>query len=122
MKRVLVVDDSRAIRLAIRRILEPLGFTVAEAEDGQRALDYLRTQAVPECVMLDIDMPVMDGLSCLSALRQDPRFDGTLVVMCSTHNSMEKIRTAITAGANEYIMKPFDPDILRAKLEQVELL
>lgn len=122
MKRVLVVDDSRAVRLAIRRVLESLGLEVVEAEDGQRALDYLRTQALPECILLDIDMPVMDGLACLSALRQDQRFDGTLVLMCTTHNSMEKIQTAIATGANEYIMKPFDQDILRTKLEQVQVL
>jgi two-component system chemotaxis response regulator CheY len=122
MKTILVVDDSKAIRLAIKRILESLGFAVAEADDGRRALDYVRASGPPDGILLDIDMPVMDGLSCLKALREDHAFDRAAVVMCTTHNSMEKIQAAITGGANEYIMKPFDQDIIRAKLEQVSLL
>jgi len=122
MKTLLVVDDSRAIRMAIRRILEGLAFSVAEAADGRQALDYVTTQGCPDGVFLDIDMPEMDGIACLRALRASPATVSLPVVMCSTHNSVEKIGEALENGADEYIMKPFDEDIVRGKLEQVHLL
>ena len=122
MKTVLVVDDARAIRAAIRRILEPLGLTVAEAEDGQRALDWVDANGAPDCILLDIDMPVMDGLTCLKALREQVAIDSARVVMCTTHNTMEKIQGALAGGADEYIMKPFDQHIIKAKLEQVNVI
>lgn len=122
MKTVLVVDDARAIRAAIRRILESLGLTVAEAEDGQRALDWVEAHGAPDCILLDIDMPVMDGLTCLKALRQRETAGSAQVVMCTTHNSMEKIQAALAGGADEYIMKPFDQHIIKAKLEQVNVI
>jgi two-component system chemotaxis response regulator CheY len=122
MKTVLVVDDARAIRTAIRRILEPLGFAVAEAEDGQRALDWVEAQGAPDCILLDIDMPVMDGLACLKALRERGAGHSARVVMCTSHNSMEKIQAALAGGADEYIMKPFDQHIIKSKLEQVHVI
>ena len=122
MKTVLVVDDSSAIRMAIRRVVESLGFTVAEAADGQRALDYIKAHGTPDAILLDINMPVMDGLTCLKALRQDRTLDQARVVICTTHNSVEKIQEALASGANEYIMKPFDMEIIKAKLEMVDLM
>ncbi len=73
-------------------------------------------------IILDIDMPVMDGLACLKTIRQNKSYDGASVVMCTTHNSMEKVTEALQAGADEYIMKPFDEEIMRSKLEAVGLL
>ncbi len=73
-------------------------------------------------IILDIDMPVMDGLACLKAIRQNKSYDDASVVMCTTHNSMEKVTEALQAGADEYIMKPFDEEIMRSKLEAVGLL
>lgn len=118
-KRVLVVDDSMAIRKAIRRILEGLGFSVEEAGDGSQALTFCTEWGNADVILLDIDMPVMDGLSFLRALRQNAAVRQPPVIMCSTHNSMDKIQEALALGANEYIMKPFDGEIIGSKLQQI---
>jgi two-component system chemotaxis response regulator CheY len=117
----LVVDDSRVVRKVARRILEAHGYAVAEAGDGQQALDSCR-QSLPDCVLLDWNMPVMDGLTFLLKLRHEFGPDNPLVVFCTTENDMDHIEQAITSGAQEYIMKPFDEDILIGKLGQVGLL
>jgi len=117
----LVVDDSRVVRKVARRILEAHGYAVAEAGDGQQALDSCR-QSLPDCVLLDWNMPVMDGLAFLIQLRHEFGPDNPPVVFCTTENDMNHIEQAITSGAQEYIMKPFDEDILIGKLGQVGLL
>ncbi|HEX2941679.1 MAG TPA: response regulator [Rhodopila sp.] len=117
----LVVDDSRVVRKVARRILEDKGFAVIEAADGQVALNACRAQ-LPDCVLLDWNMPVMDGLTFLKALRQEFGPDKPTVVFCTTENDMNHIVEAMTNGAQEYIMKPFDADILTCKFEQVGLL
>jgi two-component system chemotaxis response regulator CheY len=116
----LVVDDSRVVRKVARRILEAHGFSVAEAEDGQKALDACRAE-MPDCVLLDWNMPVMDGITFLRELRQEFGPDDPPVVFCTTENDMSHIEMAIEAGAQEYIMKPFDDEILVGKLAQVGL-
>lgn len=116
----LVVDDSRVVRKVARRILEAHGFAVAEAEDGQKALDACR-ESMPDCVLLDWNMPVMDGITFLRHLRREFGPDQPPVVFCTTENDMTHIEMAITAGAQEYIMKPFDDEILVGKLTQVGL-
>ncbi len=116
MKRILVIDDSGVIRKAIRRILEQLAYEVTEAEDGLKALDTLSGGARFDAVLCDIDMPNMDGLEFLGAVSKR----GILappIIMCTTHTSFDKIQTAITLGATEYIMKPFDATIISSKLE-----
>jgi two-component system chemotaxis response regulator CheY len=117
----LVVDDSRVVRKVARRILESNGFDVTEAADGQLALDACR-QHLPDCVLLDWNMPVMDGITFLQALRKEFGPDNPPVVFCTTENDMSHIEQAIEAGAQEYIMKPFDEDILLGKLGQAGLL
>ena len=117
----LVVDDSRVVRKVARRILESNGFEVAEAADGQLALNACRDQ-LPDCILLDWNMPVMDGLSFLRALRKEFGPDNPPVVFCTTENDIGHIEAAISNGAQEYIMKPFDEDILTGKLAQVGLL
>jgi len=117
----LVVDDSRVVRKVARRILETHGFDVAEAADGQQALDACR-QAMPDCVLLDWNMPVMDGITFLRQLRGEFGPDKPPVVFCTTENDMTHIALAIENGAQEYIMKPFDEEILVGKLSQVGLL
>ena len=116
----LVVDDSRVVRKVARRILEANGFNVTEAADGQQALDACRAN-LPDCVLLDWNMPVMDGLTFLQTLRSEFGPDNPLVVFCTTENDMAHIETAMANGAQEYIMKPFDEDILTGKLAQVGL-
>jgi len=120
-KTCLVVDDSRVIRKVARRMLEEIGFAVDEAGDGQQALDRC-AQSLPQFILLDWNMPVMNGLDFLKALRQTPGGDGPVVVFCTTENDIEHIQAALEAGASEYIMKPFDREILEAKLASVGVL
>ena len=117
----LVVDDSRVVRKVARRILEAHGFVVAEAGDGQQALDACRAE-MPDCVLLDWNMPVMNGLDFLKQLRAEYGPGKPPVVFCTTETELSSIEQAISNGAQEYIMKPFDEDILVGKLEQVGLL
>lgn len=121
MKTCLVVDDSKVIRMVARKIMQELGFQVVEAEDGQKALDACN-QNLPEAVLLDWNMPVMDGLEFLKALRKLPGGDSPKVIFCTTENDLEHIQEAISEGADEYIMKPFDKDIIQNKFTQVGLI
>jgi len=121
MKTCLVVDDSRVIRKVARRILENLDFEVSEAEDGAQAL--LRCgEAMPDAILLDWNMPVMDGISFLRQLRKEPGGDAPKVVFCTTENDFDHITAALEAGAIEYMFKPFDLDIVQAKLTSAGLL
>jgi len=121
MKTCLVVDDSGVVRKVARRIVEGMEFQVIEAEDGSKALDVCK-QALPDAVLLDWNMPVMDGLEFLTHLRSLPGGDVPKVVFCTTENGMDHISRALAAGANEYIMKPFDKDIVAAKFQEVGLI
>jgi two-component system chemotaxis response regulator CheY len=121
MRTCLVVDDSRVVRKVARRILEGLGFQIVEAEDGEKALEICRRQ-LPEAVLLDWNMPVMDGFEFLGNLRRMPGGDQPKVVFCTTENGIDHISRALAAGADEYIMKPFDKDIVAAKFQEVGLL
>jgi two-component system chemotaxis response regulator CheY len=116
MSRILVIDDSGAIRKAIRRIVEPLGYQVEEASDGRQALDALARGPAFTAVLCDFDMPNLDGLGFLDALRQRADFHKPPVIMCVTHNTFERIPAALALGAAEYVMKPFDAEILSGKL------
>ncbi len=118
MKHCLVVDDSAVIRKVARRILEGLHFQITEAEDGSKAMDICR-QKLPDVILLDWNMPVMDGYDFLRALRQLPGGKTPKVVFCTTENDISHIARAMHAGADEYIMKPFDGDILASKFQQV---
>ena len=121
MKTCLVVDDSSVIRKVARRILEGLEFQIVEAEDGEQALDACKKQ-LPEAILLDWNMPKMDGYEFLRSLRRLPGGDGPKVVFCTTENDVAHIARALHAGANEYIMKPFDKDIISAKFQEVGLI
>ncbi|MBE9607362.1 response regulator [Acetobacteraceae bacterium H6797] len=117
----LVVDDSRVVRKAARRILEKHGFTVEEAEDGQQALEACRGR-MPQLVLLDWNMPVMDGITFLRNARAEFGAEKPLVMLCTTESGFDRIVAALEAGAQEYIMKPFDEAILTGKLAQIGLL
>ena len=121
VKTCLVVDDSRVIRKVARRVLEDIGFEIAEAADGVEALAWCRA-AMPDAVLLDWNMPVMNGIEFLRHLRQEPGGDAPVVVFCTVENSIDRIRQALDCGANEYIMKPFDKDIVTAKFHEVGLI
>ena len=121
MKRCLFVDDSSVIRKVARRILEGMNFQIAEAEDGEKALKACEQQ-LPDAVLLDWNMPVMDGYEFLRNLRRMPGGDKPKVVFCTTENDVAHIARALHAGANEYIMKPFDKDIVEAKFHEVGLI
>jgi two-component system chemotaxis response regulator CheY len=118
MKTCLIVDDSRVIRKVSRHILETLGFHVSEAENGQEALDACERE-MPDVVLLDWNMPVMTGIEFLARLRERPGGDVPKVVFCTTENDVAHIREAIQAGADEYVMKPFDHETLQIKLQLV---
>jgi two-component system, chemotaxis family, chemotaxis protein CheY len=117
----LVVDDSRVVRKVARRILESHGFVVEEAADGSLALEACR-RAMPGSVLLDWNMPVMNGIEFLKALRQEFGPDNPPVLFCTTENDIDRIEQAIMYGAQEFIMKSFDDEILVGKFTQVGLL
>lgn len=117
----LVVDDSRVVRKVARRIVEDLGYTCEEAEDGKKAYEYC-SGTMPDAIILDWNMPVMSGIEFLEKLRQMPNGQSPKVVFCTTENDMAHITRAMNAGANEYIMKPFDSDIIQSKFVQIGLL
>ena len=117
----LVVDDSRVVRKVARRILEGHGFAIQEAEDGQKALEACRKQ-MPSAVLLDWNMPVMTGIEFLKELRREFGPDKPPVMFCTTENDISFIEQAIEHGAQEFIMKPFDEEILLGKFAQVGLL
>ena len=120
-KSCLVVDDSKVIRKVARHILESMSFSVDEAADGQEALTFCRANR-PDVILLDWNMPVMSGMEFLRALRETDVSPRPKVVFCTTENDIAHIARAMHAGADEYIMKPFDGDILVAKFAEVGLV
>jgi two-component system chemotaxis response regulator CheY len=120
MKLVLVVDDSTVIRKVARRILEGMHFKIAEAEDGQKALQVC-LERMPDAILLDWLMPGMDGFEFLRELRRMPGGNIPKVVFCTTENDVAHIARAMHAGADEYIMKPFDKQIVQSKFEEIGL-
>ncbi|OUR75778.1 two-component system response regulator [Alphaproteobacteria bacterium 46_93_T64] len=121
MASCLIVDDSKVVRMVARRILEDLKFEIREAEDGKHAMDSC-LGGMPDVILLDWNMPVMNGIEFLRQLRNTEGGEAPVVIFCTTENDMAHIREAISAGANEYIMKPFDRAIIEAKFSQVGVL
>ena len=115
MRTALIVDDTALVRRIARKILEGFGFSCREAEDGTVALTRLKEEPA-DLVLLDWEMPNMNGMECLQAIRADDSIAQPRIIMCTTHNSFERIAAAIQAGADEYVMKPFDAEIISDKL------
>ena len=113
----LVVDDSRAMRLVLKRIMNEVGFEVSEAGDGSEALKRLKELDGVDLMLVDWNMPVMDGLEFVRAVREDQSYDEVPVMMVTTEDGMDKIVEALEAGANEYVMKPFTSETIIEKLE-----
>lgn len=112
----LVIDDSRAVRLLISNLLCQRGFDVITASHGQEGLERLREHPEIRLVLVDWNMPVMDGLEFIRAVRKVPAWDEVWLVMVTTETESEQVQRAMTAGANEYVMKPFTAEVLVAKL------
>lgn len=121
MKQCLIVDDSRIIRSVAKRILQDLDFETREAADGAEALKACQDW-MPDAILLDWNMPIMNGLDFLLALRQLPEGEEPIVVFCTTENDINHIQQAIASGTDEYIMKPFDSEIIQAKFARVGLV
>jgi two-component system chemotaxis response regulator CheY len=120
MKSCLIVDDSRVVRSVARRFIEAMGFAVDEAGDGQLAVIACEQQ-MPDVVLLDWNMPVMTGIEFLRHLRARDDGNRPIVIMCTTERDIDHIQEAIAAGANEYVVKPFDQATLMAKFGKVGL-
>src|ERR1700742_4538874 len=116
----LVVDDSTTIRRVVAKLLREMEFEVAEAPTGLHAVNHCQ-EHTPDIIILDWNMPVMDGIACLRALRKLEMPKRPVIIMCTTESQLSKIQEALDAGADEYIMKPFDLSILVDKLAQFNL-
>ena len=114
--KALVVDDSRSMRAILSKQLKELGFQVAEAPGGVEALRILNEQGAFDLVLLDWNMPEMDGREVLTVIRSESKYASTRVMMVTTESEMSQVSVALEAGANEYLMKPFDRDSLVEKL------
>lgn len=121
MTHCLVVDDSDVVRKVARRIFERMNFEVSEAENGHEAVERCKS-SVPDVVLLDWQMPVMGGLEFLGALRLAKLEKKPFVIYCATENDPQEIARAITAGADEYLLKPFNRESIETKLTEVGLL
>jgi two-component system chemotaxis response regulator CheY len=119
--RALVIDDSRAIRLILRRMLGQLGFLVDEAANGREALDRLEAGPMPELLLVDWNMPEMNGLDFVMAVRRPPYSSTTRVVMVTTETEIPQMVRALDAGADEYVMKPFTRESIVEKLQLLGL-
>jgi two-component system chemotaxis response regulator CheY len=121
--KALVVDDSRAMRGILSKILVNLGFEVVQAGDGREALSILKQESLGvDFVLSDWNMPEMDGLEFLKAMRAEPRYSAVPVVMVTTETHIEQMVVALEAGANEYIMKPFTAEMVEDKLRLLQVV
>jgi two-component system, chemotaxis family, chemotaxis protein CheY len=119
--RAMIVDDSRAMRTIVRRILTECGYDdIAEAADGREALDLLGEGPPPALALVDWNMPVMNGLEFVIEARREPAWNEMVIVMITTETAIERITDALSAGANEYVMKPFTRESLLEKLEVLQ--
>jgi two-component system chemotaxis response regulator CheY len=116
--RALIVDDSKAMRTILRKIVADCGFDeVVEAENGVQALVHLRKVGAPDLVLVDWNMPEMTGIEFVARVRKDDTFDASMLMMVTTETEPARITEALVAGADEYVMKPFTADALREKID-----
>ena len=121
--RAMVIDDSRAMRLILKRIAGQLGFEVSEAANGREALDLLAAaDTPPELALVDWNMPEMNGLEFVAAVRADPKYRAMTLMMVTTEGEQSQIVRALAAGAHEYVIKPFTPDAIVEKLALLGLV
>lgn len=115
--RALIVDDSRAMRMILGQILKEIGFEVSEAGHGREALERLKQLGKPALALVDWNMPEMNGLEFVRAVRAEPDYDDLCLMMVTTETEMPQVVVALEAGANEYVMKPFTKAIILQKLQ-----
>jgi two-component system, chemotaxis family, chemotaxis protein CheY len=115
--RVLIIDDSKAMRSILGRMLRELGFEVVEASNGKEALERLKGTGNIDLALVDWNMPEMNGFDFVRAVRADHIYDGVLLMMVTTETEMENVVRALAAGANEYVMKPFTHEVILEKLQ-----
>jgi two-component system chemotaxis response regulator CheY len=120
--KALIIDDSRAMRLLLRRIVKGLGYEVFEAGNGQEALDVIAAGVLPDVALIDWNMPVMNGLEFVSAMRSNQETRSVTLMMVTTESERAQIVRALAAGAHEYLIKPFTEDALASKFELLGLL
>jgi two-component system chemotaxis response regulator CheY len=118
----LVVDDSRAMRAILTRLLDGLGFDVAQAGDGQEALEVLGGGVRPDVILVDWNMPVMDGLTFIKQCRSHDEYRDIVLMMVTTESEQAQIVRALAAGAHEYVIKPFTEDVIAEKLALLGLV
>lgn len=119
----IVIDDSSAMRMILRRTLSSMGFQVVDAVNGRDALDKLANlDYVPDVALIDWNMPEMDGLTFVQTVREDPRYRRLALLMVTTESEQSQIVRALAAGAHEYLIKPFTPDAVADKLELLGLM
>jgi two-component system chemotaxis response regulator CheY len=117
----LVIDDSRTVRVIIGNILRELGLEVVEAANGREGLERLAENPAVELVLVDWNMPEMNGLDFIKSVRSQRAYDGLRIMMVTTETEQEQLLRALEAGANEYVMKPFTREILLAKLSLLDV-
>ena len=118
----LIIDDSRAMRAILKRILTKLDFKISEAADGQQGLDQLAANKDVSICLVDWNMPVMNGYEFVKAVRSDQTNKDIWLMMVTTETEMSKVVKAMAAGANEYVMKPFTDDVIVDKLRVLGLV
>ena len=122
MPRAMVIDDSRAVRMILSRTLKKIGYEVCEDANGKDALALLAAGQSVSLILVDWNMPELDGLEFVKCLRSDTQYSSVKVVMVTTETEVDRIVTALDAGANEYVMKPFTSDVICDKLRLVGAL
>jgi two-component system chemotaxis response regulator CheY len=120
--RALVIDDSRAVRIIIGNLLRGIGMEVHEAKDGVEALEQLQANPEIELLLVDWNMPRLNGLEFIRAVRAQRAFDGARILMVTSEAQSEQVTQALNAGANEYLMKPFSKEVLMAKLNLMDVI
>ena len=120
--KALVIDDSRAVRMVIKKILAGIGFESVEAEDGKDALEKLQANGDVAICMVDWNMPVMNGYDFVCEVRKNPAYENVKLMMVTTENESGQIIKALAAGVDEYVMKPFTDDVILDKLSMMGLV
>ena len=120
--RALIVDDSKAMRSIVGRIVKQVGFEILEASNGREGLEQLKSHGDVDLILVDWNMPEMNGIEFLQAVRAQPGSAAFKMLMVTTASDLAHVETALEAGANEYLMKPFTKEAMVSKLQMLGIL